>query len=538
MTSARIPALRNQPMISIGLGVAALLAAWAVGNWIAAEDLITLIFAVIAFAVLFVVSIILRNWRLGFYLFLVWLMFEDLIRKYLGNSMVIYFGKDVLALITVLSLVVAIRRKREPAFRPPFMIFLSLFFWLGVLQAFNPHAPSVFYGLLGLKLYFSYIPLLFVGYALIRNDQDLNSFLKVNMSLAGVISLVGIIQAIVGKGFLNPAVLAPEIRDLSTLERAAPLTGALFYRPNSIFVSDGRFASYLLLCWIMALGGMGYLLLRGHGSRKLVLLSTGLVAAALVTSGSRGSFVTAGGSMLVMIVAFLWGAPWRQGRVLRVVRALRRSVIIAGIALAIVVFFFPQALGSRWAFYVETMSPESSASELGNRVENYPAQEFLKAFSQPNWQWGNGIGTASLGVQYLSKQLGQRPPQIGVESGYGTLILELGVLGLALWLVWTTAVIIMSWRVVRRLRKTRLFPLGFAVFWFAAVLLFPFSYAGMAPYQNYVYNVFLWLLLGVLFRLPELARDQTSQIYDVASEGSKLCFQNNSGFAVGGSGGQ
>ena len=38
----------------------------------------------------------LRDWRNGFYVFLVWLLFEDLVRKFLGNNLAIYFGKDVL----------------------------------------------------------------------------------------------------------------------------------------------------------------------------------------------------------------------------------------------------------------------------------------------------------------------------------------------------------------------------------------------------------------------------------------------------------
>jgi hypothetical protein len=32
----------------------------------------------------------------------------------------------------------------------------------------------------------------------------------------------------------------------------------------------------------------------------------------------------------------------------------------------------------------------------------------------------------------------------------------------------------------------------------------------MAPYQNYVMNAYLWLLIGVLFRLPHLAGIQQS----------------------------
>src|SRR4029077_4485641 len=109
---------------------------------------------------------------------------------------------------------------REKIFRPPFRVFLSLFFWLGVLQVFNQNSPSIWYGLLGFKVYFYYVPLLFIGYALIRNDEELGKFLALNALLAIVVSVVGILQSIWGNSFLNPSQLAPELQDLGDLQKA------------------------------------------------------------------------------------------------------------------------------------------------------------------------------------------------------------------------------------------------------------------------------------------------------------------------------
>jgi hypothetical protein len=36
------------------------------------------------------------------------------------------------------------------------------------------------------------------------------------------------------------------------------------------------------------------------------------------------------------------------------------------------------------------------------------------------------------------------------------------------------------------------------------LLLYPLTFGGMVPYQNFVTNAYLWLLVGILFRLPEL----------------------------------
>ena len=112
-------------------------AAWQVGGKIATGDMISIYYVALGFAGLFVAFTILRNWRLGFYFFLFWLLFEDFVRKFLGNNMAIYFGKDVLVGLVYISLFVEIRRGRAKLLNPPFWFPLILFVWLGVLQIFN-----------------------------------------------------------------------------------------------------------------------------------------------------------------------------------------------------------------------------------------------------------------------------------------------------------------------------------------------------------------------------------------------------------------
>ena len=61
-----------------------------------------------------------------------------------------------------------------------------------------------------------------------------------------------------------------------------------------------------------------------------------------------------------------------------------------------------------------------------------------------------------------------------------------------------------SWRVVRRLRETRFFPPALAIWWYACLLLYVFTWGSLTGYQNFVNNIFLWLLIGILFRMPSL----------------------------------
>ena len=170
MNNVRIPAVRTQAVIGLSVFILGIWIAWLIGGKIATQDMGSVAYAALGMAGAVVAVTILRNWRLGFYFFLVWFMFEDLVRKFMGNNMAIYFAKDVLLGLTYLSFFLEVRAGRVKRFRPPFMFFLYLFIWLGVIQVFNSNSPNILYGLLGLKVYFYYIPLMFVGYALDRKS--------------------------------------------------------------------------------------------------------------------------------------------------------------------------------------------------------------------------------------------------------------------------------------------------------------------------------------------------------------------------------
>jgi hypothetical protein len=418
--------------------------------------------------------------------------------------MLIYFAKDMLVGLVYISFFAEVRRRREKLFHAPFLPFLLVFVWLGVAQIFNLNSPHILYGLLGFKLYFYYIPLMYVSYALIRTDEDLRKFLIVNISLAGIISAIAIIQAIVGHSFLNPTNLAPELKELGELDRFSPLTNQMLTLPTAVFVSAGRLALYLVTAMILAIGAAGYLLLSTEKYRKLVFVVITLVGGATLFSGSRGAVAYAAITSLVLVVGFLWGAPWRWRQAHRLIKAMRSAIIAGALAFALVFLLFPDEIAPRMAFYTETLNPNSSAYEVSYRAWDYPIRNLLGAFDSPNWLLGNGIGTASLGGQYVAKLIGKRTLDIWVEEGYGVLIIEMGVIAPVLWFLWTAALVYSSWREVKRLRQTRFLPIALAFFWFIFLLLYPLTYGGISAYENFVCNMYLWIWVGILFKLPEI----------------------------------
>ena len=409
---------------------------WVLASWIVQGSDQLLIMFGLSLVVLAIVVHVLNDWRSGVLLFLVWLLFEDLARKYLGNSMTVYFAKDFILSIVYLSFYFAKRRRQVEIAKFPFLVPIGIFFGLSLIQVFNPISPNILYGLLGMKIYFYYVPLMFLGYAMLSRPQDLEQLLLVSMGAGIVVAGLGIAQSVLGVQFLTPDNSAAELYELSHLTRFSPITHQEVFAPSSVFVSAGRFSYYMILLWILAMGMQGYLLLARRPGAKYGFLGLGVVTVAVMVTGTRTPFVFVIGSAFVMSAAFLWGAPWRWGQGHRMVKSLRRAFLFGGIGLILMVEVFPTVIGGNWAFFSETLSATGEGSQLVGRAVDYPILNLQESFQDGLWPYGHGTGMSSQGIQYVAKFLDEPMPRFGVESGYGTLIVEFGILGLFLWFFW------------------------------------------------------------------------------------------------------
>jgi hypothetical protein len=256
---------------------------------------------------------------------------------------------------------------------------------------------------------------------------------------------------------------------------------------------------------MIVLGFGGYLILRSKKGRIAAFTTIGVLAAAALMSTSRGVMMWCLGSTLVIMAAFVWGAPWKQKEATRVVRSIQRVILLGGLATVTLAVIFPEAVNSRLAIYSETLSPYSTASELVSRTRDYPLKNFLQAFDTPRWLQGYGTGTASLGIQYVARIMHAPSTGVRVENGYGQLVIEMGVVGLLLWIVLGAAISLSAWKIVKQLRGSPWFPIAFVIFWFTFLIFFPMGYTGLVFYQDFLVNAYFWILIGILFRLPHLA---------------------------------
>ena len=496
--------------ILIGGAVVLIYTFWQLANSITTGSWKFLALIIVAFIAFFVSSKIARDWRSGVYYFLFWLLFEDLVRKYTSNDMTVYFAKDFLVALVYASFAVSRMRERQKPFHPPFRFALGAFFLLGLIQVLNPHSPSIFYGLLGIKLYYYYIPLMFVGYSMFEDERDLPKFFTFNLAVAAVIAGVAVTQTIVGIDFLNPTG-GEDIDAVGHMVRYNHEGQALVRAPG-IFVSEGRLQSYMLLAFLLGMAGAGYLLLRSKRSaRWIVFPGLGMATLGGLMTGSRGIFIYICASALFLCVGMLWGAPPGRSAGYRLLKAIRRGFVFVAVAILLLIAVFPSAILPRFTYYHETLMPNSQYSELGFRSWSYPLQELKTAFDESNWVIGGGIGTISLGAQYVTRIMNVPRPEGGVENGFGDLVEELGIFGLILWVYWTVSLLAAVIKTTLKLKGTWAFPIALAVTWYAFILLFPLTWGGLTQYQNFVSNAYFWLFIGILFKLPELVRKSTEK---------------------------
>ena len=475
-------------------------AAYEAGQIILAGGLIEFAYVGILVACFVGLLAILKDWRRGLYIFLAWILLEDLVRKYLGNNMLIYFAKDILILAVYLAFFGAKRAGDGMRFKPPFRIPFLLFLWWCSFEVFNPASTSIFYGLMGMKMCFLYFPLIVIGYSLIKSDEDLRRVLLFNAILTLLVTALGLAQSIIGPSFLNPVRSDDFIALLSNTYRISS-EGQAAYRPTSVFVSNGRFQDFLLVSWPISLGFSAYLFLRHKRGRLVALTTVGTVAIASFMAVSRGVFLYNISSAAVLIVAFLWGGPRKKLEHHKTMKAILTLAFASTISVSILIWYFPTDVNSRVNIYSETLLPSSPTSELHSRSIDYPWSNFMRAFNDHNWVLGYGTGTTSLGVQYVMKFFKVARTRNGVESGYGQLVLEVGFVGLLLWIGLSFSIGWTAWQVVNSLKGTPWFPLAFSIFWFAFLLLIPMAYYSFQAYQDFVMNAYLWFFLGILFRL-------------------------------------
>jgi hypothetical protein len=360
-----------------------------------------------------------------------------------------------------------------------------------VAQAFNPALPKSLVGLVGVKVWLFYVPLVWLGYHLVRTREEL-------FKLFGLLSVTALVPAVIGLGEAS-LIYGGHSDDVYRLygDAAAAVTqgyvglelpgGGNLRRIPSTFSS---FYQYYLFLAVML--GVAYAWWRGREwSRRMSVVAGGiwvvLLAASFLTGVRAAFFMT---PVLLALILVLEGRTALRFAALRLVPA-------AILVLAVI-----------------TLLPGTHLVAVWTEVFDVGRQEFWdvlvnsgrEAVSLTTFGLGSGIDSVSARYAFSNDEDWQQfiYPVLGRwhESWYVKTWLELGVLGVATVLALFGTMLVRGVRGHLRIRDPGL-RVASAVC--VAVVAWAIVYAIKGQYLDLdPLNVYFWLFAGLMLRMPSL----------------------------------
>ena len=443
--------------------------------------------------------------RQALYAFIIYIPVGGTVTYYLGNSPILQLAKDAFYVPALIGLWQTCRRQGLPLIIPkgikiPLYIvlacsLLTLLFVNGA-QQFNPPSAGLLekarqeiplgMGILGLKVFLGYVPLLGCAYYLIRDKRDFLFLLRLQIVLTLICCALGFIQY-----FLLLTGVCQGTRGLegdalfrATLEARCYFGGALVYSPEEgIIRLPGTFVAPWQWAWFL-ISSTFFTFATGFNDPSPIWRIIGL--ASLV--GVFIDAVISGQRIALALVPICFGIllllTGQLGNLKRFIPIGVGLAFILGIAMVTnpaVVQERTESFASRW-----------NAS---------PPQDFIIQQFEENWKnvdgpLGSGLGRATNSARVMGETK-------LVETYYPKVLYEVGIFGLLAFLGLVTTLTILGFKTYRSI-KNRNFRSSGAALWVFILFI---------SYNTYYYPLdvdpvaaYYWFFAGVLFKLPELEK--------------------------------
>ncbi len=250
------------------------------------------------------------RWRLGVLMLLAYLPVAGAVTLWLSPNPAPLLFKDFLFVIPVyLSIaLVHLRELGEARVPVPISVLAAALALLAMVQMFNPNLSDFLVALVGAKVWLLYLPMLFVGAALVRAQGDLVGVLRVTAAVAVVPFAVGLIQFALASS-LGPERAIEMFYGASAAEAATQGFGGFdygadLYRIPATFTFVAQYGMFGL-----AMVAFAYALGRydpHQGWRLFGRVMMGVAVAGALLCGARGNFV-----FLPLLIALIYVADAR-----------------------------------------------------------------------------------------------------------------------------------------------------------------------------------------------------------------------------------
>lgn len=397
--------------------------------------------------------------------------------------------KDFLFVLPVYAVFVLfhLREFRNARIPTPISLLFVILATLVLLQTFNPSTRDLIGGAIGIKVWLLYIPLAYLASAMIIRAEDMVGFLRAATAVSLIPCGLGILQFAMSStvGYEDTMIMfygknaANATQGFTTFQM-----GADFFRIPSTFSFVTQYSGYALM--MLAITYMHQSVEPHLGWRLFAKIMTVVVFIAAILSGARANFLFA--PLLLLVILFLDAKLTRMAIWL----LLGPFVMIVTLqTFGLNVF----TIADRTGGLVTSYGSELIIPDLINSLVNYP--------------FGKGVGTNTGASRNLlsAAENAALPPLI--EGYYAKAIIELGMLGLVVVLTTLFLITFYGLAIHRAARDPMARSCSAAITGFIIIMAIH-SFKGWQIDLDPI-NVWYWILVGLLFRLPELRFDKLAE---------------------------
>jgi len=440
--------------------------------------------------VLSVVYLSSRDWRRSVKAVFFILVIDGALRKWVlpQASELIYFFKDFVLLGAYLRYFLF----SEPGERFPIrnnLLNISILLASGwcVFQAFNPRLGSPVVGLLGLKAYLFYIPLVWMVPRLFRSEAELYTFIRNHLLLLIPIGLLGIVQ------FFSPIdhPINQYIPGRNEPIATFGFAGSRNVRVTSTFSYLNSYQGYLSACFGLLIPMLNYP--QNRFWRNVTFCELLLLVLNIFMTGSRTPAIAAICFCLGYFGIRLFNQPGRA------LTFIGRFLMYGTFALSALAIAFRPAIAAFWMRL-------SSANDLAERVVgNFSGPFRFIDYTQLD---GYGVGATHPGAGSLRVMFKLSPGQplpFELEIEMARIALEIGPIGFIFWYGMRLYLIVALWLAYRKLKSDFLRDLGLASFLIHAIMV------TNHVVFHHTFSIYYWFYASFVYLLPWLDRVATWQ---------------------------
>jgi hypothetical protein len=365
------------------------------------------------------------------------------------------------------------------------LVLLTVIATLGLL---NPALANLMVGLIGLRTWLFYIPMVFLGYHLIRSKAELISISRLMIMMATVPAIFGIVQALLyysGKREAAYAIYgaaAYEVTQGFTSFSAVGGANGLTRLP-SLFTFGLQYSFFLFT--MLPIAAALALAEQSRSARIAARVALAVILMAGFVSGSRAAFVMM--PALLVFTAVLVGGG--KGAARRIIGA----VVLTGLGLFVVTTLLDSKIRSLGMHVLDAANIELLTAL---------PYEFHTAAQAPWLGLGTGMTTGPARVAFTSVTSMDDLGVGGIENYYAKARVELGVPGMIVVIILMVQIALSGYWVRRRVSDR---ALNYFVATLTAFFTIVVAYLVKgSPIDYDPLNVYFWLFLGMLLNLPRL----------------------------------